>query len=136
MSVLFVFMKEGVYIIKTDGRKTKWIYHWGVLVISGNKQYVLHNSEYNEKNSFGGSLKMETLGSFLTKYKPLKFYLTGLTEKEVLERSNSLLSKPYNKILFNCYTYVKRVNPDLKESSQEQPFYFLGLAGLSWYLLK
>jgi len=136
MSVLFVLMKDGVYIIKTDGRKTKWVYHWAILVINNGTEYVLHNSEYNEKNLYGGSVKMETLKSFLTKYKPLKFYLTRLTEKEVLERSKPLLSKPYTKVLFNCYTYVKKVNPAFSEVAQEEKLYWFGLVGLSWYLLK
>ena len=119
-------MENGIYIVKTYGRKTKYFYHWGLLCVKSNGDYIYHNSEYNEKNSNGGSIKKESWEEFTNKYKPINFIKTNLSESELIKKVTPLLSKPYQKILFNCNTFLKEVAPQFTPLAQEKYFYFLG----------
>jgi len=129
-------MENGIYVIETYGRKTKLIYHYGILVKNGFNDYVLHNSEYNEPNIFGGSLKLESLQDFLSKYESIQCYKTNLTEQEVLSKTEPLLDKKYSNLFFNCNTYAATIAPDFTPFAQEKYFYGLGATTLILYLFK
>jgi len=101
-------MQNGVYVIKCRG-KIPYVYHWGILIIKNNERYVLHNSPFNQKNKFGGSIKKESFENFLKEYKPIFLNKTNLTEKEALKETTKLLNKPFNTITFNCNTYVSSI---------------------------
>lgn len=120
-------MDNGIYIVETYGRKVKYVYHWAVLVVKDNEKYIYHNSSYNQLNDKGGSVKKESWESFLTKYKPIKFIKTNLTEQQVIERTEPLLNKPYQKIFFNCNTYAKAISPEFTPIAQEKYFYIAGI---------
>ena len=127
-------MDLGVYVVKTYGRVHKWIYHWAVLVVTPDGSYVYHNSEYNEINANGGSIKKESWESFLSKYELIYTIKTDLTEDEVVSRTSPLLSLPYEKVFFNCNTYVKRICPDYTPMAQEK-YAYITIAVIGLFIL-
>ena len=120
---LIMELSNGIYIVKTYGRKVRYIYHWAVLVVKDNEKYVYHNSFHNPINPWGGSIAKESWDSFTKKYEPIDFIRTDLTENEVLERTNPLLHKMYQRIFFNCNDYVMDVAPQYTPMAQEKYFY-------------
>ena len=135
MLFFFVWMKNGVYILKTEGSRHTFVDHWAILVHNHRNQYVLHNSPSNAINILGGNVKIESLQDFLTRYKVLEVYSTDLTENQVIENSSLLFDKPYSTVFFNCHSFVKMVHWDFGQVGQEEKFIWFGFILLSWYLI-
>ncbi len=116
-----------VYIVKAYPKSgLTWVYHWAVLVDDGVKKVVYHNSFSNLLNKYGGSVVKEDWSEFIKRYVPAKYYKTDVSESDVLKKTDQVKDEVYDKVFFNCHTYVKAIYSNIPPA-QESYFIVAGI---------
>lgn len=118
--------EKQVYAVKFYGdhpapfKILNYIYHWGFLVTDGKDYNIVYsNHRLCEKND-GCGVRQENYYELIKTHKPIYFFKTNLTEKELLKNLDEFKNKKYNPFTFNCNTFIYK---NWKQAPRMQEFH-------------
>jgi hypothetical protein len=92
-------------------------FHLAVIYVIDDKVYVFNNAP-SKSNVFGGNIVFQPIEEFLSDRRLIETYSSPLTERDILNYTNTNKKRKWDDINYNCETYVNEMMGKDKTTTQ------------------